>query len=139
MSELRRLVQRRFHSGWETYWLDTLGLSSLSIAAVMMAVKTGLHPIVAATSGVTVCCGGIFRDLLCGRDLAIGGQSYAFATGASSTMYIFLRELSIRRIIILPLIVRTFMSVGTCMTLRGIEFFTGTPLLRPMHGRGYEV
>ena len=133
--ELEKLVQRRFHNGWETYWLDSFALSALSIAAVTSAIRVGVHPIVAATSGVTVCFGGILRDLLCGRDLAIGSQSYAFATGASSGVYIALRELAIRRIFILPLVVRTFLSAGTCVGLRGWEFVRGQPLLRPMHGR----
>ena len=117
------------------YWLDTLGLASLSIAAVVLAIRNGLHPIVAATSGVTVCFGGIMRDLLCGRDLAIGGQSYALCTGVTSTMYVVLRDLAIRRILVLPLTVRTFMSAGSGVALRGLEWFRGEPLLSPMHGR----
>lgn len=138
-SELMRLVERRFYNGWETYLMDTLGLSSLSIAAVIMATRGGMHPVVAATSGVTVCFGGILRDLLCGRDLAIGSQSYAFATGASSTVYVFLRELALRRIVVLPLALRTFLSAGTCVLLRGWEWIRGEPLLRPMHGRHKET
>lgn len=132
-SELQKIVQERFHNGWETYWLDTFGLTSLSLANVVGAIRCGLHPIVAATSGVTVCFGGIIRDLLCGRELKIGSQSYAFATGASSATYILLRELTIRRILILPLVVRTFMSAGACIGLRGYEFWTGKPILKPMH------
>jgi len=132
-SELQTIVQERFHNGWETYWLDTFGLTSLSLANVVGAIRCGLHPIVAATSGVTVCFGGIIRDLLCGRELKIGSQSYAFATGASSATYILLRELAIRRILVLPLVVRTFMSAGACIGLRGYEFWTGHPILRPMH------
>lgn len=132
--ELEKLVQHRFYNGWETYALDTLALGSLSIAAVVMSVKLGLHPLVAATSGVTVCFGGILRDLLADRDyLAVGSQSYAFATGASSFTYIFLRELALRRIIILPLVVRTFVSAGMCIGLRSCEYIQKKPLLRPMH------
>lgn len=131
--ELQELIQERFHNGWETYWLDTFGLTSLSLASVVGAIRCGLHPIVAATSGVTVCFGGILRDILCGRELKIGSQSYAFATGASSATYILLRELTIRRILILPLVVRTFISAGACIGLRGYEFLTGKPILRPMH------
>ena len=29
--ELERVVQHRFYNGWETYWMDTMGLSALSI------------------------------------------------------------------------------------------------------------
>ena len=134
VEELKALVKHRFYHGWETYVLDTLGLSSLSIAAVSMSIKLGLNPFVAATSGVTVCFGGILRDLLCDRDLAIGSQSYAFATGTSSATYMVLRELAIRRILILPLVVRTFVSAGTCVGLRAFEYYRGEPLLRPMHG-----
>ena len=131
--ELQIIVQERFHNGWETYWLDTFGLTSLSLANVVGAIRCGLHPIVAATSGVTVCFGGIIRDLLCGRELKIGSQSYAFATGASSATYVLLRELTIRRVFVLPLVVRTFISAGACIGLRGYEFWTGKPILKPMH------
>lgn len=134
IDELKALVKHRFYNGWETYLLDTLGLSSLSIAAVSMSIKLGLHPVVAATSGVTVCFGGILRDLLCDRDLAIGSQSYAFATGASSATYVFFRELAIRRIAILPLAIRTFLAAGVCVGLRAWEYARGKPLLRSMHG-----
>ena len=97
------------------------------------AVRCGLHPIVAATSGVTVCFGGILRDLLCGRDLAIGSQSYAMATGASSATYVLLRELTIRRMLVMPLAVRAFISAGTCVALRGYEYISGEQILKPMH------
>ena len=131
--ELKKLVQYRFYNGWETYCLDTLGLSSLSIAAVSMSIRLGIHPLIAATSGVTVCFGGLLRDLLCGRNLAIGSQSYAMATGATSLTYIFLRELAIRRIVTLSLVTRTLTSASACVLLRAYEYSLGEPLLKPMH------
>lgn len=133
LEELKHLIQHRFYNGWETYTLDTLGLSSLSIAAVVLAIRLGLSPFIAATSGVTVCFGGILRDLLCGRNIALGSQSYAGATGLSSLTYVLLRELAIRRILILPMGLRAVLSAGACCAVRGFEYQAGVPLLTPMH------
>ena len=136
VNELTKLITNQRSSptaGVETYVLETLGLCSLSIAAVGSSIRLGLHPIVAAASGVTACFGGILRDILCGRDLAIGSQSYALATGASSTVYVLLRELCIRRILVLPLALRTFIAASTCISIRASEYHLGQPLLRPMH------
>lgn len=80
MHELVDLVQKRFDQSLVVYAIDTLSLAAISIVAANGAVARGLHPVVAATSGVTICFGGLLRDVLCGRNLAIGSQSYALAT-----------------------------------------------------------
>ena len=72
------------------------------------------------------------RDVLCGRDLAIGGQSYAFATGIGSAVYVFLRELRLRGLPA-PLLLRIVCAFATTMGLRAWEYVRGEPLLRPMH------
>ena len=67
--------------------------------------------------------GGLLRDVLCGRSLAIGSQSYAFATGLGATVYVCLRELCVRG---LPL------PLG--------DWFPGLPLLVPrLRGRSAEM
>ena len=132
---LRMLVEKYVDNSWLMYAVDTLALSAFAVAAVNGAIAAGVHPAVAATSGVTVCFGGIFRDVFCGRNLAIGGQSYAFATGAGSTVYVLLRELAIRGIQT-SLFSRVILSAGTTAGLRAWEYRRGEPLLKPMH---YEV
>ena len=76
INEMQMLVGNRFNASSTMYALDTLALSALAVTGVHMAITRGLNPFLAATSGVTICFGGILRDVLCGRHLAVGGQSY---------------------------------------------------------------
>ena len=85
-----------------------------------------------ATSGVTICFGGLLRDVLCGRNLAIGSQSYALATGAGAAVHVALRELVVRGLPI-PLAVRLILSGGSVVALRALEFVSEAPLLAPMN------
>jgi uncharacterized membrane protein YeiH len=130
---LKALVQKSFENSVESYVLDTAAMSAFTVAATNNAVAMGLHPVVAVTSGVTMCFGGLFRDLFCQRDLRIAGQSFAFCTGAGAIMYVALRELALRGFPI-PLIGRVCLSAGTTMALRAWEYVRGRPLLSPMHG-----
>jgi len=116
-------------------FLCQLALSALSVVAANGAIARGLHPLVACTSGVTICFGGLLRDLMCGRDLAIGGQSYAMATGMGASLYVGLRELAVRGLP-LPLIARTLLSVGAVLCLRAYDWMTPGKLLPTMHAFG---
>ena len=104
------------------------------MAGVHGAIALGLHPIVAATSGVTMSLGGVLRDVFVGKDLAVASQSYVMATGAGSTVYVLTRELALRGYPLLA-IVRIMLSMGTTISLRYWEYIRGQPLLAPMHGR----
>ncbi|KAL7550517.1 hypothetical protein ACHAWF_013736 [Thalassiosira exigua] len=132
--ELKLLVQERVRNSGEMYAVDTVALAAISVAGVHGAIRMGLHPVVAAVSGVTMSVGGILRDLFCGRDLAVASQSYALATLAGSSVYVLCRELSLRGFPILA-IYRIILSMGTTMSLRYWEYVRGEPLLAPMHGR----
>ena len=112
-------------------------MAAISVAGVHSAIAVGLHPLVAATSGVTMCLAGILRDVFCGRDLAVASQSYALATGAGSTVYVLTRELALRGYPILA-IFRILLSMGTTISIRYFEYVIGQPLLAPMH-RGKEI
>jgi uncharacterized membrane protein YeiH len=131
---LKALVQKSFENSLESYVLDTAAMAAFTVSAVHGAIRMGLHPVVAATSGITMCFGGIFRDIFCQRDLSIAGQSYAFCTGAGAIMYVSLRELALRGFR-LSLIARVCLSAGTTVTLRAWEYIRGEPLLSPMHGK----
>lgn len=140
LTEMEALVAKQFDTSPIMYALDTAALSAFAVVAVHGAVQRGLHPLVAASSGVTICFGGILRDVLCGRELAIGGQSYAFATGAGATVYVLLRELRLfTGWCSIPLITRIVAGLATTMGLRAWEYYRGTPLLRPMHHHGDPV
>ena len=132
--ELKSLVQERFRNSWEMYAIDTAALASITVAGVHGALVMGVHPLVAATSGITMSLGGILRDLFCGRDLAAASQSYAFATGAGSAVYVLTREMALRGYPLMA-ITRIMLSMGTTVSLRCWEFVRGEPLLAPMHGR----
>ena len=131
--ELKLLVQERVRNSPTMYTIETAALACISVAGVHGALSFGLPPFVAATSGVTMSLGGILRDLLCGRDLAAASQSYAFATGAGSSVYVLARELAIRGYPIVAAI-RIALSLGTTVSLRWLEYARGEPLLSPMHG-----
>jgi uncharacterized membrane protein YeiH len=132
--KLRALVQKSFENSPESYVLETAALAAFTVSAVHGAIGLGLHPLIAATSGVTMCFGGIFRDLFCQREqLAIASQSYAFCTGAGSVVYVLLRELALRDFR-LSLMGRVVLSAGTTIGLRAWEYKRGSPLLSPMHG-----
>mmetsp|Transcript_11808 Transcript_11808/g.24272 ORF Transcript_11808/g.24272 Transcript_11808/m.24272 type:complete len:169 (-) Transcript_11808:780-1286(-) len=132
--ELISLVQGRFHNSWEMYTIDTAALAAVTVAGVHGAISMGLHPLVAATSGMVMSLGGVLRDLFCGRDLAMASQSYAFATGAGSTVYVLTREMALRGYPF-SAITRIFLSMGTTVSIRCWEYFRGEPLLAPMRGR----
>ena len=124
----------RFLCGGQVYAFDTFALAAISIVAANGAVSRGLHPLVVCTAGVTICFGGLIRDVMCGRNLAIGGQSYALATGAGATVFVALRELAIRGVA-LPLALRLVLAGGTVVGLRTLEKVRGSPLLQPMHAQ----
>ena len=132
LDEMQQMVGKRFSGSDVIYGLDTIAFASLSVFGVHQATTRGLNPFVACTSGVTICFGGIMRDVLCGKDIAVGGQSYAFATWMGSSVYVALRELGIRGVPI-PLIARICMSFMTTVGIRAYEYYQGEPLLRPMH------
>lgn len=135
INEIQKLVAARFDASGIMYALDTLALSGFAVAAVHGAIGRGLHPLVSATSGVTICFGGIIRDILCHREeIALGSQSYALATGAGSTLYVVLRELGVRGIVGVPFVGRILFSAGTVVFLRWWEWVRGIALLSPMHG-----
>lgn len=130
--ELKLLVQDRVRNGSEMYVIDTVALASISVVGVHGAIGMGLHPLVSCTSGITMSLGGILRDVFCGRDIAAASQSYAFASGAGSTIYVLMRELALRGFPILAPI-RIMLSLATTTMIRYWEFVKG-PLLAPMHG-----
>merc|ERR1712146_461990 len=113
------------------YMLDTVSVGASSVVGTAGAISRGLHPIVCVTSSVTICFGGILRDLICKREIALGSQSWIACTASGATVYVALRMLCLRGFPI-PLGVRIFLTSGTTVTLRLIDYYMEGSLLTPM-------
>ena len=84
----------------------------------------GVRPLACVATGVTICFGGILRDLLCQRPVAIGGQSYALATAAGATVYVGMRQLVVAGYPI-PLVARIAAAMGAVVSQRALSFWSG--------------
>ena len=131
--ELRRLILLELDGSGLRYTLDTIALGASSVTGTAGAISRGLHPAVCIISSVTMCFGGILRDLICNRDISLGSQSFAGSLAAGSFVYVTLRELCLRQNVHLPLFSRILMSSGATVAFRIIDFVMDEPLLKPMH------
>ena len=81
------------------YALESVALGALAVVGAQQGIIRGLHPLVSATLGVTAPFGGVFRDLMCQRELRLGShsgcQSYAVASFLASSTYVGLRQLHV--------------------------------------------
>ena len=81
------------------YALETGALGALAVVGAQQGILKGFHPLVSATLGVTIAFGGVVRDLMCHRELALGAnsgaQSYGVASLAGASVYVGLRELHV--------------------------------------------
>lgn len=81
------------------YGLESVALGALAVVGAQQGIIRGLHPLVSSSLGVTVALGGVMRDLMCGRDLALGAstgcQSYGIASFSGAAVYVALRELHV--------------------------------------------
>lgn len=136
--ELERLVLLEYNGSTARYMVDTVALGASAIVGPSMAISRGLHPVVCAVSGVTICFGGILRDLICKQDVALGGQSFAASTAAGASVYVILRELCIKGYSI-PLPLRAALAAGTTVSVRVADYYAEGKLLPPMHGRPASV
>lgn len=132
LKEITRLVKLEYDGSALRYMLDTIALGASTVTGTASAVSCGLHPIVCVVSSVTMCFGGILRDLLCGREVAIGSQSFALCLAAGASVYVGLRELCLLGVPI-PLGSRILLASGTTVTVRLVDYFAEKPLLSPMH------
>jgi uncharacterized membrane protein YeiH len=96
MDAMRRYLRQASLFSPLLYAIDTVSLASLSIAGAQQGIFRGMHPVVCAISGVTICFGGLLRDLLTKRDVALGADSFALATGAGAVTLVGSRELMLR-------------------------------------------
>jgi len=79
------------------YGIESIALGALCVIGAQQGIVRGLPPLASATLGVTVAFGGMVRDLLCKREVALGKgcQSYAAASFAGASVYVALRQLHV--------------------------------------------
>ncbi|EOD22495.1 hypothetical protein EMIHUDRAFT_240270 [Emiliania huxleyi CCMP1516] len=92
------------------FWLRDprflLAAASSSIATFTCGTRAAGPACVAL--GVSICAGGVMRDVICHRDVAIGSQSFALATGAGASVYVALRKAAERGYV-------TYISMRICL------------------------
>jgi uncharacterized membrane protein YeiH len=139
VNELRQYLRESTMDSPFLYVADTFCLTSFAIAGAQTGIVRGLHPVVCATLGVTICFGGIVRDLLCRRDVALGAENFAVATGFGAAVYVSLRQLMLRGWP-LPLWARTTAAGTAVVGLRYVAWVQRPePLLGPMRYRHLEI
>lgn len=122
LSALRLLIR------WETldsevlYAGETLALGAVAVIGAQGGIARGAPPIVCVALGVTICAGGVLRDVLCQRPVAIGGQSYALATAAGASVYVCLRQLVVAGYA-LPMPLRIALGAGTTIAQRAYVWY----------------
>ena len=104
------------------YAFESVALGAVAVNGAQAGINRGVHPLASIVMGVTICFGGILRDLLCQRPVAIGGQSYALATGAGASVYVLLRQLVVAGYAI-PVTVRIAIGGGTTIGQRALSYY----------------
>merc|ERR1712151_504544 len=94
--QVHHLVRLETDNSAVLYCLDSVALGAFAVIGAQHGISRGLPPAICITSGVTICFGGIIRDLLCHRHVAFGSQSYAMATGCGAFVYVAARQLVVR-------------------------------------------
>jgi uncharacterized membrane protein YeiH len=118
------------------YAIESFALGAIAVIGAQSGIVRGVRPLACVATGVTICFGGILRDLLCQRPVAIGGQSYALATAAGASVYVALRQLVVAGYAI-PLVLRIALAAGTVLSQRALSYHFGrgvhdSSFLRPM-------
>lgn len=118
-----------------SFAIESVALGSLAVVGAQQGVLRGLHPLVSSCLGVTVCLGGVLRDIMCHRDISIGAhsgcQSYALASFSGAAVYVALREAHVRNcagsmpVLLhggIPIGTRILAGAGTAVAARAIAW-----------------
>ena len=122
--ELKVLARLQILDSKVLYALETVALGAVAVIGAQAGITKAVHPLACVATGVTVCTGGILRDVLCRRDIAIGGQSYALATAFGASAYVALRHLVVRGAQI-PLVARIALGFSATVAQRAYVLFRG--------------
>ena len=111
------------------FGMESMALAAFSVVGAQSGITRGLPPFVCACLGVTIAFGGVFRDLLIQKDIALGArnQSYGLASAAGGATYVGLRELHVRyacRFVQggLPLTLRIATGMGAALAVRCVAW-----------------
>ena len=117
------------------YVMESVALGALAVTGAQQGIIRGLHPLISASLGVTIAFGGVLRDLMCKRDLALGAatgcQSYGIASFSGAAVYVALRQLhvwncsgSTQKLIHggIPLGLRILLGFGTVFSIRAVAW-----------------
>lgn len=135
LAELVRLVRLEARDSPILYAMDSVALGALGVLGAQGGLRRGLHPGVAVAAGVSICFGGVLRDLLCHRDVALGSSSFALATFGGAAAYVGATELNVKLGapgLRLPLGARIGIGVATCLATRAAAWHRSGDLLPPM-------
>ena len=81
------------------YTIESLALSCFAVVGAQSGIIRGLNPVTSIALGVTITFGGVFRDVMCQRDVSLGSpsgaQSYGLASAVGAGAYVALRELHV--------------------------------------------
>ena len=119
--ELQRLARLQVMSSPLLYAIETVALGAIAVIGAQGGINRGMPPSVCVALSVTICSGGLMRDVLCNRDVALGSQSFALATAAGASVYVGLRHLSVRGYA-LPLGLRIVLGSGTAIAQRALAW-----------------
>jgi uncharacterized membrane protein YeiH len=99
------------------WWADTAGLAAFSVIGAQHAIRLGLASIVSCAGGVVIVLGGVIRDLLCGRTIALGGPDpYASTTLLGASVYVASRQVQLKTKLKVPLHLRIAIAASSvCM------------------------
>lgn len=106
--ELEQRAWSRVMASNELFVLESIALSALGVIGARHGISRGLPAPACVALGVSICAGGVMRDVICHRDVAIGSQSFALATGAGASVYVALRKAAERGYV-------TYISVRICL------------------------
>lgn len=133
-TRLHERARARVMDSMELYVLESVALSVVGIIGARHGISRGLPPAACVALGVSVCAGGVMRDVICHRDVAIGSQSFALATATGATVYVGLRQLAERGFVTL-ISVRICLAAAATLVQRAFAWqhkqSTGEPFLAP--------
>lgn len=133
-AELRAVARLSIMDSPLVFGLETTALGAVAVLGAQAGITRGVGPLGSIATGVTICFGGVLRDVLCHREVAIGAQSYALATAAGASVYVGLRQLVVRGVLRLPLLARILAAASTAVAQRLYVYLNDTHdhLLQPM-------
>lgn len=134
VEDFERLARLQVMSSPLIYSLESILTGTAGISGAQAGLTCGMHPSICCCCGVSIAFGGVLRDWMCRRDVAMGTSSFALASGLSATVYVALRRLVVYGFNI-PLVFRVLLSVGAAGGQRAYCWFflePGTHFLAKM-------